>query len=47
MEARLPSQEGNITEERGEQKTARPASNDVAVPNRADVEVRHSWRPSR
>jgi len=47
MEARLPSQEGSITEERGEQKTARPASNDVAVPKRADVEVRHSWRPSR
>ena len=41
-EARLPIQEGNLHEESGEQWTARPASRDVAVPSRADVEVRHS-----
>ena len=47
MEARLPSQEGNLQEDRGEQWTARPASSDVTVPSRADVEVRQSCRPSR
>ena len=46
IEARLANQEGNLQEERGEQWTARPASRDVAVPSRADVEVRHSCRPS-
>ena len=46
IEARLPNQEGNLHEERGEQWTARPASRDVTVPSRADVEVRHSCRPS-
>ena len=46
VEARLPSQEGNLHEERGEQWTARPASREVAVPSKADVEVRQSCRPS-
>lgn len=41
-EARLPSQEGNFQEERGEQWTARPASSEVAVPSRAEEEVRQS-----
>ena len=46
VEARLPSHVGNLHEERGEQWTARPARRDVAVPSKADVEVRQSCRPS-